>query len=365
MKWRCILVCCSALAGALGYGQGYVEFHVFTNTDTGGSGAGYPMAGVTFDTASNMFGTFHGGGANHYGIVWEITSGGGYKDLHDFGGAITDANGQTGADGHAPLAGVTVAAQGDLYGTCALGGANWTNPSASGIAWEITASGEYKDLHDFGGTVTNANGQSGPDGCEPEAGVTFDPAGDLVGTCYCGPSQMGSGMLWEITAGGAYMDLHDFGGHVLTGSGQSVLDGANPISDVRFDASGDLFGTCSAEGAGGFNAGLVWEITLGLTIAPATVTGGSAATGTIYLPEPAPSAGLTASLVSNSSSATVPASINFSAGQASATFTVTTSPVSSATPATITATVGSLSATAQLTVNAPALSSLSLTPSTL
>jgi hypothetical protein len=48
--------------------------------------------------------------------------------------------------------------------------------------WEITASGNYKDLHDFGGTVTNAAGTAGPDGFGPWASVVFNKAGNMVGT---------------------------------------------------------------------------------------------------------------------------------------------------------------------------------------
>ena len=42
-----------------------------------------------------MFGATEAGGEYGGGIIWELTSGGTYKDLHNFGGPITYANGTT------------------------------------------------------------------------------------------------------------------------------------------------------------------------------------------------------------------------------------------------------------------------------
>ena len=71
---------------------------------------------------------------------------------------------------------------GNMYGTGQDGGAH----GGAGMVWEITAAGVYKDLHDFGATVTNANGVSGPDGSMPGAGITVDANGNLFGTTYQG-----------------------------------------------------------------------------------------------------------------------------------------------------------------------------------
>lgn len=37
----------------------------------------------------------------------------------------------------------------------------------------------YTDLHDFGGTTENANGNGGLDGANPFASVVFDNAGNM------------------------------------------------------------------------------------------------------------------------------------------------------------------------------------------
>lgn len=230
---------------------------------TAGPDGWSPYAGVTRDEAGNLYGTTSQGGPNGGGtqgpypgdgIVWEITASGTYKDLHDFGGAVTNANGKSGADGATPIGGVTFDSAGNLYGTTNVGG-----PNNDGMVWEITKSGAYSDLHDFGGTVINANGISGPDGTLPTASVTFDGAGNMYGTAGSGGADK-QGIVWEITASGAYKDLHDFGGTITTANGSSGTDGEGPYAAVQFDKSGNMYGT--AAGGGSNNGGIVWEIEL-------------------------------------------------------------------------------------------------------
>ena len=89
-----------------------------------------------------------------------------------------------------------------------------------------------------------------------------------------------------------------------------------------------------------------------LALSPATVTGGSSSTGTVTLNAPAPPAGLAVTLSSsNTSAATVPASVTVPAGAISATFTVSTIGGTSASTATISATANGVSQTATLTIN--------------
>src|SRR5262249_51708292 len=65
-----------------------------------------------------------------------------------------------------------------------------------------------------------------------------------------------------------------------------------------------------------------------LSLAPSTVTGGDTSVGTVTLAGAAPAGGVLVALSStNTSAATVPASVTVPAGATSATFTVSTSPV--------------------------------------
>lgn len=315
MRWRpffsLLAISISAVASCQ-EAQRYLDIHDFGGTTENADGKSGPdgvetNAGVTFDKSGNMYGTTYAGGPNAAGIVWEITASGQYRDLHDFGGAVVNANGIIGTDGSYPAAAVSVDATGDIYGTAQVGGAfgggsnsggivweitssgtyldlhdfsgpdgalpssrvtldasgnlfgtaEWGGAHASGnmggVVWEITVSGEYRDLHDFGGFVINANGTNGPDGVTPNAGVTFDGFGNMFGTTVFGganeQTQYGSGIVWEITASGTYIDLHDFG---------DSSDGAMPQAGVTFDSAGNMFGTAFSGGANG--VGIIWEI---------------------------------------------------------------------------------------------------------
>jgi acetyl esterase/lipase len=100
-----------------------------------------------------------------------------------------------------------------------------------------------------------------------------------------------------------------------------------------------------------------------LSVSPAAFPGGQNATGTVLLNGPAPAGGASVALASNNAAAAVPASVTVPAGASSATFTVTTQAVTADRPVTLTATFRLASKTAALTIQAPVLSSISLTPS--
>jgi len=262
----------------------YKDLHDFagqvTRTDgSAGVDGFYPdSAGVTFDSAGNMYGTTCLGGLygddfniqNGFGVIWEITKDGVYKDLHDFGGtSVTHAEGASVADGFGSLAPVTVDADGNLYGTTSEGGAFDSGDHQDGIVWKLTKAGAYIVLHDFAGTVKNANGKKGPDGRDPYAGVTIDAQGNLFGTTLWGganyPFAVGAGIVWEITKAGVYKDLHDFGGTTTNANGKIGPDGISPYyGGVRFDSVGNMYGTTQQGGefyTGQNFGGTLWEIT--------------------------------------------------------------------------------------------------------
>ena len=100
-----------------------------------------------------------------------------------------------------------------------------------------------------------------------------------------------------------------------------------------------------------------------LTVSPTTVAGGQSANGTVTLTGPAPSGGLTVNLSSSSASATAPASVFVAVGTTSAPFTIATTAVSASTSATFTAAYGGVTKQASLTITPPALTGVSLVPS--
>src|SRR3954453_13831790 len=88
-----------------------------------------------------------------------------------------------------------------------------------------------------------------------------------------------------------------------------------------------------------------------LAIAPASVAGGSNATGTVQLSSAAPSGGVSVTLATgNASVAQPPPIVTVPAGQTQASFTVTTSPVTANTSVTLTAFSGSTTRSSTFTV---------------
>jgi uncharacterized repeat protein (TIGR03803 family) len=194
-----------------------------------------PLGGVIFDNAGNLYGTTYEGGYN-YGTVFQLMpSGSGWTEtiLYQFNG---------GSPGEYPVAGVIIDNLGILYGATTAGGTG-----GGGTVFELTPSSGnwiYTVLHSFTG------------GAGPEANLTMDAAGNLYGTTVAdGTHGYGSVFKLTRTSGWTYTSLHDFTG----GS-----DGGNPISNIVFDANGNLYGTTSKGGTssncyGG--CGVVWEIT--------------------------------------------------------------------------------------------------------
>lgn len=90
---------------------------------------------LAMDAAGNLYGASLGGGAFNVGSVFKLTPTGDgwtYTDLHDFTGL---------EDGADPIGGVTMDANGNVYGTTLHGGSQGENCSlygGCGVVWEIT-----------------------------------------------------------------------------------------------------------------------------------------------------------------------------------------------------------------------------------
>ena len=276
----------TAGGGASGYGtvfswtkKGGVEkvLHSFSGPPGGGADGAFPYAALVMDSKGNLYGTTVQGGTFGQGTVFEITSTGTYKVVYVFGGA---------PDGGGPVAGLTIDAAGNLYGTTASGGIY----SNSGTIYEITAAGAYSKLHDFdiytgegaapwggvavdaasnlygatnatvyewspGGTLTvlYTFGKQSGDGSGCYSTLVRDAAGNLYGTTlYGGAStscQGGCGTVFEVTGPGAEKVLYSFTG---------TPDGNYPQAGLVMDPAGNLYGVTGFGGASG--AGTVFKV---------------------------------------------------------------------------------------------------------
>lgn len=101
-----------------------------------------------------------------------------------------------------------------------------------------------------------------------------------------------------------------------------------------------------------------------LAVTPISVVGGGTVTGTVTIGGPAPTGGLVVALTSSKSLLTVPATVTVPAGATTATFVGTSVPVAATTALTLTATAGGASVKANVSVTAPAIAAVSLSPLT-
>jgi uncharacterized repeat protein (TIGR03803 family) len=108
-----------------------------------------------------------------------------------------------------------------------------------------------------GGTETVLlNFNTGKRGGYPLDGLTRDEAGNLYGTTTSfgagAGCRTGCGVLFELTAAGRYIVLHNF-------TLGSPSDGNEPWGGVVRDQSSNLYGTL--QGGGGHNCGAVFKYT--------------------------------------------------------------------------------------------------------
>jgi uncharacterized repeat protein (TIGR03803 family) len=199
--------------------------------------------GVALDAAGNLYGATFVGGTHNDGIIYELSpqTGGAWTEtiVHNFSGGT--------ADGRLPMAGVTLDAAGNVYGTTYGGG-----PYARGVVFELVPQGggvwSEKGLHAFG---------NGLDGANPEGEVLLDAAGNVYGTTFdggkYGQSYGGVGTFYELsqTAGHwSEVRLFNFGG--------TNKDAGYPMSGLIFDPLGNIYGTTT--GGGEVGNGTVFEI---------------------------------------------------------------------------------------------------------
>jgi len=190
---------------------------------TGESDGGESLAGLTVDSAGNLYGTTNSGGLSNVGVVFKLSPSGAETVLHTF----TDS-----PDGSNPNGGLLRDKSGNLYGTTKSGGS-----SGNGAVFEISASGKESVLYSFAG---------GTDAADPVSSLAMDAAGNLYGTTVEGGSK-GNGTVFKLThpqAGAKWKEtvLYSFG----TGT-----DGTVPVAGVTLDAAGNIYGTTSEGGASG------------------------------------------------------------------------------------------------------------------
>jgi uncharacterized repeat protein (TIGR03803 family) len=97
-------------------------------------------------------------------------------------------------------------------------------------------------LHSFAGNSS--------DGAFPLGALIADSNGNLYGTAMDGGA-FGMGIVYMVSpTGTSFTVLHSFAG--------GANDGAYPFGDLFADSSGNLYGTASIQGSGGY--GVIYEL---------------------------------------------------------------------------------------------------------
>src|SRR5262245_6101894 len=203
----------------------------------------YPDTDLVMDAEGRLYGMTVQGGDFSGGTVFRLTptaTGWAHEVLHHFTG---------GEDGGQPYGGVTLDAEGNVYGTCVIGG---LGPpcveEGCGVVFKLTDVGgtwEHSLVHDFDG---------GLDGFGPGGPVTFDNLGHLYGMTPTG-GEFGLGITFELALrpNGEWVEtvIHPFTGGEDGGSGSA--------GRLLIDEQRNIWGVTTTGGT--FGAGVVFKMT--------------------------------------------------------------------------------------------------------
>ena len=185
----------------------------------GGIDGQNPFSGLTENVDGALYGTTAGGGTGNAcpggcGTVFKFDQSGHKTIVYNFHGA----------DGANPGGTLIHDAEGNLYGTTSVGGANQMCPQQGGCGtvFKLNPQGSLTVLYSFLG---------GTDGWDVQNGVVRDTEGNLYGTTL-GGGTASFGTIFEITHDGTEKILYSFTG---------APDGADPSQIVLHNST--LYGT--------------------------------------------------------------------------------------------------------------------------
>jgi uncharacterized repeat protein (TIGR03803 family) len=202
------------------------SFTILTSFPGTNNGSG-PIGGVVQARDGNFYGDTLSGGANGFGILYQLTVNGQLTPLLSFN------NGNPGAS---PSGTLTLGLDGFLYGTAAFGGsANF------GTVFRVS-------VPDGGTTVLSALAGAS-DGAYPMSDLLQGLDGNFYGTTSRGGGSDG-GTFFRISTSGVRTVLYNFTGGT---------DGSEPLRGVVQGNDGNFYGIARTGGAGG--GGVIYRIT--------------------------------------------------------------------------------------------------------
>ncbi len=196
-----VVLCAGALAGA----QTVSTLYNFAGGKTGAANPWYVT--LVQGTDGQLYGTTYNGGASSAGTAFKVSTSGTFTLLHSF------ANSKT--DGGYPTGGMTLAPNGNFYGTTQQGGTE-----SEGVVFQMTTTGTVTILHNF---------VAGTDGAFPWGPPIMASDGNLYGTTSGGKGN--NGLVYKVTTSGTYSTIYTFTPSV----------GSYPIAPPTQGADGYLY----------------------------------------------------------------------------------------------------------------------------
>jgi uncharacterized repeat protein (TIGR03803 family) len=195
------------------------------------------------------------------GSVYKIDPSGKVSGLHVFGEEYINFSGssrgrlyqQIGLPGGGdPSEGVTLGADGSLYGTTSIGGTLKKDFFATpqGVVYKLNAMGVFSVVHSF---------DDPSNGTVPSSRVIVASDGSLFGTTASG-GRFGLGVIYKIAPDGAYSVLHNFDSYNVEIPGQDFefLLSASIRPDIVMGNDGSIYGTIYA--GGGLKFGTLYKL---------------------------------------------------------------------------------------------------------
>jgi len=211
-------------------------------TQTNCTDGALPQSALVQTSDGVFYGTTVIGGTQNEGTVFKLSASGVLTTLYNFCSQASCA------DGTQPNIGLTLASDGNFYGTAALGGktnAQFCGAYGCGTLFRITPAGAYSLLYSFCSQAKCADGDI------PQGQLIQAKDGSLYGTTDGGGGD-NAGTAFKVTPQGKVVTLHSF----CTGTCQ---DGLIPYAGLIQASDGNFYGTDTLGGPGGY--GTVYQMT--------------------------------------------------------------------------------------------------------
>ncbi|MGO8794606.1 MAG: choice-of-anchor tandem repeat GloVer-containing protein [Candidatus Sulfotelmatobacter sp.] len=194
-----------------------------------GSDGSYPGGGLTLATNGNYYGTTVMGGTNNFGVLYAITTAGTLTVLHTFAG---------GSDGEYPYGPPIQATDGNFYGAT-----SGTPDSSDGATiYKLTSAGVYSVIFTFSQSTTGVG----------VYGLVQGSDGNLYAAANVGGAD-NAGTIVKVTTAGVLKETHTFNPDNDGGHGPFY-----PVAIPMLASNGTLYGTTQSGGV--YGQGTIYDL---------------------------------------------------------------------------------------------------------